>query len=215
MKRKATTLKILVLGGVLLLLGMSACGDGETGIGMPGFEGGESGALILIDEIDLEEDGYSVDGVQMICSGGDVEEFTDDYITITFTNSDRPTATGLTATDVVLEYYTIEYRRTDTDSNPAPSLPTVTKYLTAVIPANGELEADIYLVDLQTKSYWSNYFLSWYYGDIENENVTQPDWFDQPTRYTAVYTFYGQTIHGEHISFNFSISFTMGNFDNC
>ena len=163
----------------------------------------------------------NVDGLRHMCPNGTYETFTDHlFDSMTITCKDRPNASGDTAPPaIIIEYYTIEYRRSESDPTPAPVLPTRKIYENYYLPGGGDLKiSGLYLVDIQTKTVFENFYANRFDVDNTNPDGLNEEFImdlDDPIRYIALYTFYGQTVYGEPISFTFMITFTMSDFETC
>ena len=196
--------------GVLLSLVfiLAGCGGGTTGSGEA-----YSGSVLTVeyisgyynddytDEVDVWRDPDCNDDGKT----DDPEFYSNHDAAIKISNKSRPNEPG-TATDIVIEKYTIEYRISETDAPGAPVLSSRTVYQTLYLPADEEPEEQyIDLVDLDTKS---EFRTQW-------EQGSHDPFQDLPVRYQVFYTFYGQNVFGKDVTITANINITIGDYDYC
>lgn len=198
----------------LMCIFLLSCGGGS---GSPGSQGTEDTGVIVDAEIKpryLNEETYSVDAFQdNDCDDNpdtnDPEDFETHVADVTFTARLMNPNTTVKPGTLYIEYYTIEYRRSN-DSIGAPPIEMFTGYQTIVItPPEGKdvtsVTATVVFFDLKRKfQYWEDI--------LSGQYSYHPAYLND---YTAIYTFYGKNEHGTRFKIKATMSFEIGNFDNC
>ncbi|MBF0498211.1 MAG: hypothetical protein HQK58_16805 [Deltaproteobacteria bacterium] len=197
--RRNIFLMIYLLSGVTLLL--AGCGGSATST--PGTVGEWN--PIITTAIGLSGTTQSDDVDCFPNAGGcptgqhKISIRTDAVITITNADNEGSTTAGK-ATNVTISKYTIDYRRSETESQPAPVLSSRTIYQTFSLPPRVSTLFTVAMIDIATKKEFADQWL--------NTHAVPPDF---PVRYTVIYTFYGNNDFG-NVQCVVTIDVRLGNF---
>lgn len=191
--------------GLLMLLGLAACGGGGDSVGGPGSTG-DTGVVLTATIVPTYngKNTYSVDVYQQICTVGPpavYEYFADHGATVTISTSlidPLTTSPGI----LYVEKYTVAFVRSS-DSIGAPPILSDTRYDVIAIVPSGTTTASVILVDLIRKNK--------YRTDIDSGLYTT----NILNNYTAIYTFEGKNQYGYAFSFQVQTPFQIGSFNNC
>ncbi|MBF0526326.1 MAG: hypothetical protein HQK56_14675 [Deltaproteobacteria bacterium] len=187
-----------LLSGIALLLG--GCGGSATST--PGTVGEWN--PVITNAIGLYNGTIQTDDVDCFptgCPTGQHKLMTRHDATITINNTDNEgSTTAGKATNVTMSKYTIQYRRSETESQPAPVLSTRTVYQTFSLPPRVATTFSVDMIDIATKQEFSDQWLS--------SHAVPPDF---PVRYTVIYTFYGNNAFG-NVECVVTIDVRLGNF---
>lgn len=209
-------LRVMISLAALGLTLLWGCGGGGSGPGSPGSTGSDDTGIEVTATVTgsyLDQDTFSVDVVRTTdCDGdpttNDPEPFTTHGTTFTI-NARLLNQNSTNARPLVIESYTVEYRRAQ-DSIGSPPIETATYFDTISIPvptgANvSSVETSGILVDLVRKDAYLTNVLS---GQFTSSAALI-------NNYTAIFKFSGQNDLGETFTFQASMPFEIGNFDYC
>lgn len=194
--------------GLMLLLGLSACGGGGGSVGGGGCGGGAnvSGVLLCVDNVQPVYDQVltpNVDIFRGVCPDFTAEPYFDHAARITISGS---LATGATqppaSTSITLTHYVVDYT-----ANPNVTGPTIRStgnlFETIVVPVAGTVTRDVRLMTTQQKET--------FLFDLGKAGA-----FDGIYRgYSVTYTFYGQDQTGNNLVARGFTQVVIGNYDNC
>ncbi|MBF0524162.1 MAG: hypothetical protein HQK56_03590 [Deltaproteobacteria bacterium] len=195
--RRSLFLMFCLLSGIALLLG--GCGGSATST--PGTVGEWNPIITNVIGIFNNAQSDDVDCFTTGCPTGQHKLVMRHDATMTITNADNEgSTTAGKATNVTISKYTIQYRRSETESQPAPVLSSRTVYQTFSLPPRAATTFTVDMIDIATKQEFADQWLS--------SHAVPPDF---PVRYTVIYTFYGNNDFG-NVQCVVTMDVRLGNF---